>query len=158
MNKIIRAGKISTFGGPGDHGISRTEGLALIEQSDLADPWFSELFLETADKGLGLARRLDPAMYYIAARWNYLRTPRSLLRKSLCAVRANGKEALARPVDWGPSARTGRVMDLSPGLAEFLGLKTDDEAEFELITTDRLPINHIAKCPLCGRGSECGDC
>lgn len=158
MNKIIRTGKISTFGGPGDHGVSRSEGLALIEPSDLADPWFKSLFLETTDKGLGLARRLNPAMYYIAARWNYFRTPRSMLRRTVCAVRANGREAIARPVDWGPHAYTGRVMDLSPGLAKYLGLKTDDKAEFELMTPDKLPLAHIVKCPLCGRECECGDC
>jgi len=44
-------------------------------------------------------------------------------------VRANGKEFLAWPADWGPNENTGRVADLSPGLMEALGLNTDDEVE-----------------------------
>ena len=32
----------------------------------------------------------------------------------------------AQPVDWGPHISTGRVADLSPGLAKALGLQTDD--------------------------------
>ena len=39
---------------------------------------------------------------------------------------ANGRAADARPVDWGPHISTGRVADLSPGLAAALGLQTDD--------------------------------
>jgi len=137
-------GKISTFGGPKDLGVSRTEGLALIEPPDLKNPWFSRLFLpETTAPGL--ARRLNPEFYYCAARWNYLFTPRSLLRKSLCIIETkpcacypSGRTALARPVDWGPHLRTGRAMDLSPGLAKFLGLKTDDTATLTLVDAETL--------------------
>ena len=32
----------------------------------------------------------------------------------------------AGPVDWGPHISTGRVADLSPGLAKALGLQTDE--------------------------------
>jgi uncharacterized protein (TIGR02594 family) len=33
---------------------------------------------------------------------------------------------MVRPVDWGPNANTGRVIDVSPGVMAALGLKTDD--------------------------------
>jgi len=131
-------GKISTFGGPKDLGVSRSEGLALIEPPDLNGPWFGKLFLpETSAPGL--ARRLNPDKFYCAARWNYLFTSRSLLRKSLCeVVTASGRRALCRPVDWGPNIRTGRVMDLSPGLAAYLRLKTDDTATLTLVDAETL--------------------
>lgn len=32
-------------------------------------------------------------------------------------------------MDWVPHQNTGRVADLSPGVAKFLGLQTDDEVE-----------------------------
>jgi len=131
-------GKISTFGGPKDMGVTRTEGLALIEPDDLKIPWFAKLFLPQTTAP-GLARRLNPEMFYCAARWNYLFTSRSLLRKSLCeVVTAKGRRALCRPVDWGPNIRTGRVMDLSPGLANYLGLKTDDTATLTLVDAETL--------------------
>jgi len=40
--------------------------------------------------------------------------------------------ATAKPVDWGPNLNTGRVADLSPGLAHFLHLGTDDVVEVTL--------------------------
>src|SRR4029077_2450078 len=43
-----------------------------------------------------------------------------------------GQSAVARPVDWGPNARTGRVADLSEGLAKKLGLNTDDTVEVSI--------------------------
>lgn len=133
-------GKVSTFGGPDDMGVTRIEGLALIEPSDLTDPWFSSLFRETEDKGLGLARRLDPSGFYIAARWNYLNTPRSFLRKCFAMVEKGERRILCRLVDWGPHSRTGRVMDLSPGAAAALKLKTDDSATFTLLGHDLRPV------------------
>jgi len=139
MNHIFTVtGKISTFGGPKDLGVSRTEGLALIEPPDLNVPWFGKLFLPEITVP-GLARRLNPEMFYCAARWNYLFTSRTLLRKSLCHITTSkGRCALCRPVDWGPNIRTGRVMDLSPGLAKFLGLKTDDTATLTLVDAETL--------------------
>jgi hypothetical protein len=81
-----------------------------------------------------LARRLDPASFYLACRWDYNVTSKVQLLNSKATVRnpANGSTAEAQPVDWGPDASTGRVADLSPGLAECLGLSTDDEVEVTL--------------------------
>jgi hypothetical protein len=123
-------GKVSEFGGPKDTGVKEDEGLALVEISDLAH--FHGLFLAADDPRLegatGLARRLNPDACYIAMRWDYHETPKAFLQSIQVQVSANGKHVMARPVDWGPNVKTGRVADLSPGVLAALGLKTDDTA------------------------------
>lgn len=76
----------------------------------------------------GLARRLNPNAYYIALRWNYNVTPAHFLRTTKVKITnpQNGRSVYAWPVDWGPHARTNRIADLSPGVANFLGLHTGD--------------------------------
>ena len=122
-------GKMSTFGGPNDHGVSPTEGLALFEPPALQDPKYADLFLPAPPPGTsGLARRLNPNKYYLACRWDYSQTPKTFLRDAVAVVfnPENKRSAQARPVDWGPNVDTKRVADLSPGLAAVLGLNTDD--------------------------------
>ncbi len=130
-------GKCSYFGGPDDHGVRPSEGLALWDHNDLYPGWWTlgtmvnrhNLFLFPQPKGTtGMARRLDPDQFYIATRWNYKVTPRDFLRKTQVTVIAQktGKSFLAWPVDWGPNEHTGRVADLSPGLIKTLGIKTGD--------------------------------
>ena len=122
-------GKMSTFGGPRDTGMSADEGLALFSPADLQDPKYSYLFMPTPPPGTtGLGRRLNPDKYYFACRWNYNDTPKEFLKRALARVEnpSNGRAVDARPVDWGPNIATGRVADLSPGLAAALGLETDD--------------------------------
>ena len=124
-------GKISTFGGPDDKGVSPSEGLALLNLSDVIVPQFRPLFLPKQPAGTcGLARRLNPNAFYLAMRWDYAQTPRAFLRKIKVTCIANGIQVEAQPVDWGPHMRTGRVADLSPGLARALKLQTDDRATF----------------------------
>lgn len=123
-------GRMSTFGGPNDSDINPDEGLALFELEDLANPNISILFLSSQPPGTsGLGRRLNPDKFYLACRWNYLETSRSYLRNAYAAVQnlRTGRTERARPVDWGPHSKTGRVADLSPGLAAALQLRTDDE-------------------------------
>jgi N-acetylmuramoyl-L-alanine amidase len=123
-------GKMSTFGGPHDHGMGPNEGLALFGNSDLTNPKFADLFLPAPPPGTsGLGRRLNPDKYYLACRWNYDDTPREFLRNNLALVEnpQNGRTAYAQPADWGPNAGTGRIADLSPGLAAALGVNTDDD-------------------------------
>src|SRR5438552_7868947 len=118
-------GKMSTFGGPHDIGVAPDEGLALVDASHFEE--LKDYFLAAQPPGTtGLARRLDPDKYYLACRWDYAVTPQDFLRHTLVAVKnvRNGKQAQAKPVDWGPNKSTGRVADLSPGLASFLGLRT----------------------------------
>jgi hypothetical protein len=109
---------MSTFGGPHDTGVGPNEGLALIGSHNSGD--FGQLFLAEQPPGTtGLTRRLNPEAFYIACRWDYQVTPKVDLLKSKATVTnpANGKSAQAQPVDWGPAESTGRVADLSPGLA-----------------------------------------
>jgi N-acetylmuramoyl-L-alanine amidase len=124
------AGKVSWFGGPEDMGVSPSEGLAFIYEYETA-PY---LFLPSQPEGTtGLARRLDPAVNYIAMRWDYETYPKEMLASGryLAKVRApaTGKEFMAWPADWGPHEDTGRVADISQGLMETLGITTDDQVE-----------------------------
>lgn len=124
-------GKMSTFGGPDDQGVGPDEGLALFNSVGEAP----DIFLPTQPPGTtGLARRLNPQIGYLACRWDYNVTPKSFLRTALVKVTnpANNKSEQVRPVDWGPNAATGRVADLSPGLAARLGLVTDKDCVVEI--------------------------
>lgn len=119
-------GKASYFGGPNDKGVAPDEGLAIFSAIDQAP----HLFLPMQPTGtVGLARRLNPYTHYIACRWDYAKTPKSMLQKGQALVRAikTGVQLKAFPSDWGPNENTGRVADLSPCLMGDLGIKTDDE-------------------------------
>jgi N-acetylmuramoyl-L-alanine amidase len=121
-------GKCSWFGGPSDTGVSSSEGLAFLYSYGDAP----HLFLPSQPPGTtGLARRLNPGVFYVACRWDYDITPKDMLDNPslLALVKANGREFLAWPADWGPHEDTGRVADLSPGLMEALGVGTDDQVE-----------------------------
>lgn len=120
-------GRMSTFGGPHDRGVSATEGLALFyTPAQMAQHGLGSYLLTEGEAGApGLARRLDTSKLYIACRWHTNDYP--LLRDAVAHVSnpANGRSELARPMDWGPHVDTGRVADLSPALATRLGLATD---------------------------------
>lgn len=126
-------GKCSTFGGPRDTGVFASEGLALIEPPDLNEWWFRYLFLRETDPTAGLARNLDPDTYYCAMRWEYPNQPRSMLRFSFVRVSVGGRHVYCRPVDWGPNSLIDRIIDLSPGAARRLQVKTDDIVRVELL-------------------------
>ena len=129
MQTVLR-GRMSTFGGPEDTGVGPDEGLALVDADNFAQ--VRAYFLPDQPPGTsGLARRLNPATFYIACRWNYHDTPRDVLLRTRVTVHnpANGRTELAQPIDFGPAVSTGRVADLSPGLASALGLDTDEQVE-----------------------------
>jgi N-acetyl-anhydromuramyl-L-alanine amidase AmpD len=132
-------GKMSTFGGPHDTGVKPDEDLALVDKDNFEamKPYVGDYFLPTQPTSTtGTARRLNPDTYYIACRWDYNETPKLQLLKGLVKVKnpVNGKVASAKPIDWGPNVNTGRVADLSPGLASFLGLNTDDRVQVTIPT------------------------
>jgi len=130
---ILLRGKCSWFGGPKDTGVKSNEGLALVSKTDLDK--FDGYFLAKQPSGTtGLARRLDPDSYYIACRWNYKQTSREYLQGITVSVCNPNKPGIleARPVDWGPNAKTGRVADLSPGLMKALGLDTNGIVEVDI--------------------------
>jgi hypothetical protein len=130
--KIYFKGKMSTFGGPRDYDMRPAEELALVNHH--TEYLYKEYFLPEQPVGTtGPARRLNPEKFYIACRWDYKSTPKAALSHILVKVTnvATGHSAYARPIDWGPHEKKtkGRVADLSPGLAIFLGLRTDDVVE-----------------------------
>jgi N-acetylmuramoyl-L-alanine amidase len=121
-------GKVSWFGGPDDMGVAPDEGLAFIYEVDDAP----HLFLRDQPAGTtGLARRLDPAVHYLACRWNYEVSSKTELLGTMALVRAvkTGRAFTAYPADWGPHQDTDRLADISPGLMDALGIETDDEVE-----------------------------
>jgi len=121
-------GKCSWFGGPDDTGVSASEGLAFLYKYEDAP----HLFLPFQPEGTtGLARRLNPGLFYVACRWDYNVTPKTKLADPSvqALVRAGDREFLAWPADWGPHGDTNRVADLSPGLLDALDLETDDVVE-----------------------------
>lgn len=128
-NEVLNVtGPVSHFGGPGDTGVSASEGLAFISDIDQAP----HLFLPYQPEGTsGLARRLNPYVHYIACRWDYDDIPKSEMLEHVALVRAikTGIELTAIPADWGPHEDTGRVADISPSLMADLGIETDDEVE-----------------------------
>ena len=149
-------GKMSTFGGPHDLGMSPDEGLALFSNADLRDPRYSYLFLPGPPPGTsGLGRRLNPNQFYFACRWNYAETPKEFLRRALARVEnpKTGQAVDARPVDWGPHPSTGRVADLSPGLAAALGLDTDDVVRITISARRAIPVRPNLAMRRAGHGS-----
>jgi N-acetylmuramoyl-L-alanine amidase len=139
-------GKMSTFGGPHDLGMAANEDLALFTKADLQNPKYAYLFLPAPPPGTsGLGRRLNPNQYYFACRWNYADTPREFLRRALARVEnpKTGRAVDARPVDWGPHPSTGRVADLSPGLAAALGLNTDDIVRITISARRAIPVKPV---------------
>ena len=117
-------GRCSHFGGPHDDGVSPSEDLAWWETWDqvVADG-AEHLFLPQQPAGTtGLARRLNAnAVLYVAARWDYSTTPKTMLADKRYKARVTnsaGDSIVAFPADWGPNFDTGRVVDLSPALME----------------------------------------
>lgn len=120
------SGRCSWFGGPDDDGVSPDEGLAFIFAVSDAP----HLFLDEQPPGTtGLARRLDPDVFYVACRWDYNDTPKDMLadsRNMAVVISPSTRRAiLAWPSDWGPHEDTGRVADLSPGVLDALDIDTD---------------------------------
>src|SRR5262249_54840220 len=92
-------GRVGIWGGPDDRAVSASEGLTLVNPSDV--PRFPNYFLPAQPPGTtGLARRLNPQSNYISARWNFSDTSREYLRNHLVKVTnpKNGKSAEALPV------------------------------------------------------------
>ncbi len=139
---ITIRGKMSVFGGPKDTTMTLTENLAWIDNEQQAAD-YPGFFLPRRGKE-GFGRRLRTEKYYLACRWDYSVTPKRFLAQptTLCTVKnpANGKTVQARPIDWGPDLdRTGRNADLSNGVADALGLRTNDVCEVLVPTPRQAP-------------------
>lgn len=101
----LGSGKASWFGGPNEASRELNMKLALYPNKHLRD--------------------LNHNDYYCAMRWDYSIFSQQLLTNSDIIVKYNNKEIIVKPVDWGPSKRTGRIIDLSPGAMQELGIATD---------------------------------
>lgn len=128
MGKRMRTGRISTFGGVGDTGMSITEGLALYEHHE-ADGR-PDIFLPRPREAFGTSQRLRPGSLYLAVRFDKS-VGRARLQWTPWALRnpRNGLAVVASLVDWGPHERTGREFDISPAAAAMLAVQTDDTIE-----------------------------
>jgi N-acetylmuramoyl-L-alanine amidase len=129
-------GKVSHFGGPFDQGVAPDEPLAWITAVEQKP----EIFLSYQPEGTtGLARRLNPASFYIATRWDYSETPPPVLLEEMALVTApkTGRSIKCYPADWGPHEDTGRVADISPAAMEALGIQTDDQVKVSFPYTSR---------------------
>ena len=133
-NRVEFSGTCSHFGGPDDDGVAWDENLAWWETWEQVEAAGATgiFHYEQPPNTSGLARRLDPLEAYVACRWDYSITPKSMLadqrlRAEVYAPKT-GRKYFAQPCDWGPhEEKTGRAADLSPGLIEALGIETDDE-------------------------------
>jgi hypothetical protein len=137
--------------------MSSDEGLALFSKLDLKNPKYADLFLPAPPPGTsGVGRRLNPDTLYFACRWDYAQTPKEFLRRSLARVENPQKRRAvdARPVDWGPHPSTGRVADLSPGLAAALGLNTDDTVRITISARRAIPVKPTLSVRRAGHGSS----
>ena len=134
-------GTCSWFGGPEDDGVAPDEGLAFIYTVEDKE----DLFLSYQPEGTtGLARRLNPAVPYVACRWPYTAETKSawrdvlLTEMALVTARKTGRQIKCYPADWGPhEQQTGRAADLSPAALEYLRITTDDEVEVVFPFTER---------------------
>lgn len=132
MEKI--QGRCSIFGGTLDVGMSKDSGLALYE------PWEADLrpdiFLpSSAGQPLEATwKRLRTAFPYIALRFD-TSLARSVNQTAAYKIMhpKTCQFVIAFLVDFGPSESTGRIVDVSPGIAAALRLQTDDEVFVEKI-------------------------
>jgi hypothetical protein len=130
---ITWKGQMSWFGGKDDTDMPDQEPLAIV-QNDNFD-YYKKYFVDEKKGGDGTfphAKNLNPETYYIACRWDYWVTPRTQLKDCTIMVSHRGMTARAEAVDWGPNEDTGRVADVSKGLADHLGLTTDQVCEVKL--------------------------
>jgi hypothetical protein len=117
------SGRTSWFGGPNDRGVGSSEtgaitGERLRSLNTPANP--SEVDLTSRPEDF----------YFIAMRFDYGPAGIEFWRDARLLVvnPSTGASVVVRPVDWGPSTSTRRVLDLSPQAMADLGLVTDDTA------------------------------
>jgi hypothetical protein len=131
--RVMIRGGYKVFGGESSDEYGTD--MALVARNDVQSPRFSPLFRKDVSAAKGLVQALDTNAAYLAARWDYGMTPREYLRATKVKVTnpATGESEFAQPVDWGPSPKTGKAVDISPGLEARLKLKEEVEIELPLL-------------------------
>jgi hypothetical protein len=124
-------GTIAILDPQNDPRLKPDETLALVTTWKEANRFSPPIFKSNDGSRRPLVRNLDPNANWVASRWNYAITPRAWLLANKVTVRnpTTGKQVQAQPVDWGPSAGSGAIMNVSPGLAQFLGLANGGTAD-----------------------------
>ena len=144
--------KISTFGGATDKG-DRTNGLAFVDTFGALNPRSIAETWMTRDYALSTRFRIGHMMqavtwpvvdgdimglsYYLDAASDYcaMRVPSCLAKKAfrngfmmvnIYAVKTSVYVGSVPVIDYGPAEWTKRVIDVSPGIMETLGVRTDD--------------------------------
>ena len=123
-------GKLSIFGGISDKGMIDDTGLALYEphEADLRPDLF--LPFESNDKSFPTWKRLKEDALYCALRFDHSLGRKRLQETPVKIVNLITKRfVMAFLVDWGPHEKTNRIIDVSPGVADILEVKTDDEVK-----------------------------
>lgn len=127
-------GTCSIFGGKDDEGMKKDTGLTLYEAWECNNR--PDIFLPApADNPLQETwKRLKTDFPYIALRFKddiAERPGRIRVQNTPYRITnpKTGQWAVAWLVDRGPHESTGRLVDLSPGLARILRVETDDEVE-----------------------------
>lgn len=117
-------GKISEYGGS-DDAFARAESLPVSGGTPANPP-------------------LGP--WYVAMRWPqpYAQVYPKIKDKRLLITGPRGS-AIGYPADWGPAAKTGRIVDVAPELMAAIGAKTDDEVTVAWAPPDT-PIGGAANC------------
>lgn len=120
-------GRCSIFGGADDEGMSNDTGLALYEprEANLRP----DIFLPPpADNpAVPTWKRLRTDFPYIALRFSHDLSRRDLQNIPYRITNPKTSQwAVAWLVDYGPGEQTGRLVDLSPGLARTLRVQTDE--------------------------------
>lgn len=132
LKLTIFTGKISTFGGSSDSGMTRSEGSSCYEHSE-ADKRPDLFFPRSEDLSLGVSQRMrsEDALYF-ACRYPLKAFPRSMLQNTnwLFINPKTGAKACLWLVDWGPHPdNTDKDFDISPFAARCLGLQSGDLVE-----------------------------
>lgn len=120
-------GRCSSFGGANDLGMKDDEHLAfywLHSQCDERPDLFYPKGVEE-----GTSKRLRPDAFYCAIRFPVEQKKDYFGSHFKIINPATLLSVIAELVDWGPHERTGRVVDLSPGIMEALDIDTDDVVE-----------------------------
>lgn len=125
-------GRISFFGGK-DSGMTHEENLSLYWEHSQCDKRPSLFHPRSSDLTEGTSHRLREDAFYIAVRFDVKQKEWLRDRQWMLTNPVNGKECICHLVDWGPAEWTGRVVDASPKVKDWLELETDDEVEAELI-------------------------
>jgi hypothetical protein len=117
-------GRISSFGGADDTGVSTIEESALTRER---------------------LRSLSEDDYYCAMRWCYEPQGSNFWanRRLLIINPINRQAVVVRAIDWGPNTSTGRIIDLSPKCLTALALNTDDDVICAFAKPDTIVVGKL---------------